>query len=230
MPDHIHLLIFVEKELPVHLGFFISRFKYFTKFELQRKNLLNRESNLFESSFHDRILRPKHDITTIIDYIRDNPKRLLTTRTFSDFFIKGDILINGNNCQIYGNPLLLENPFKEAVIIHRADNEEEVERKYELWMHLACNGGVLTGAFVSKKEREILDSVLEVGGKVIYIKEKAFLEKEKPSGKLFKHCASGNLLIIHPYEMLRFTDLENPKRLTREGCIFRNNFAEALTR
>ena len=77
--------------------------------------------------------------------------------------------------------------------------------------------------------RIVVKSILEIGGKVIYIKEKAFLEKEKPAGKLFKHCASGNLLFIYPYEMIRFNDLNNPGRLTRAGCVFRNNFAEALT-
>ena len=230
MPDHIHILIFVEKDLPEHLGFFISRFKYFTKLELYRKHLLKEEANFFEASFHDRILRPKHDINTIITYIRENPQRFLTIINFSDFFIKEERSINGINCQIYGNPLLLKNPFKEAVVIHRADTEDIIERKQENWMHLASNGGVLVGAFVSKKEREILNSSLEIGGKVIYIKEKAILEKEKPAGKLFKHCSSGNLLFIYPYEMMKFTDLKNPAKLTREGCIFRNNFAEALTR
>ena len=59
-------------------------------------------------------------------------------------------------------------------------------------------------------------------------KEKAFIEKEKPSGRLFNHCAAGNLLFIYPYEMMNFSDLKNPDRLTRAGCIFRNNFAQSL--
>ena len=228
MPDHIHLLIFVENDLPEHLGFFISRVKYFTKLELCRKHLIGEEDNLFEISFHDRILRPKHKIDTIINYIRENPKRFLIIRSFSDFFVKEDKLINDIKCQIYGNPLLLENPFKEAVVIHRTDTKDIIENKYEHWMHLASNGGVLAGAFVSKKEKEILNSIIEIGGKIILITEKAFLEKEKPSGKLFKHCASGNLLFIYPYEMMRFSDLNNPNRLTRAGCVFRNNFAEKM--
>ena len=229
MPDHIHLLIFVEKDLPEHLGFFISRFKYFTKLELRRKHLIGEDDNLFEASFHDRILRPKHTIATISNYIRENPKRFLIVRNFSDFFKKEDRLIKDIKSRIYGNPMLLQNPFKEAVVIHRADTEDIIESKYEKWIHLATNGGVLVGAFVSKKEKEILNSILEIGGKVILITEKAFHEKEKPSGRLFNHCASGNLLFIYPYEMMRYTDLNNPDRLTRAGCVFRNNFAEAIT-
>lgn len=229
MPNHIHLLIFVEEYLPEHLGFFISRFKYFTKLELRRKELIGEEASVFESSFHDRILRPKHNVDSIIFYIRENPKRFLTIRHFSNFFIKEDRIINGHKSQIYGNPLLLENPFKESVIIHRVDTEDVIESKFERWMHLAANGGVLVGAFVSKKEREILKSILEIGGKVICISEKPFQEKEKPTGKLFGHCASGNLLFINPYEMIKFNDLNNLGRLTRAGCVFRNNFAEALT-
>lgn len=229
MPDHVHFLIFVENELPEHLGFFISRFKYFTKLELRRKNMIGEKANLFEPSFHDRILHPKHKIDTIINYIRENPKRFLIIRNFSDFYIKEDKLINGTKCQIYGNPMLLENPFKEAVVVHRIDTEDIIARKSENWMHLAGNGGVLVGAFVSKEEKKILNSILEIGGKVIYINGKAFLDKEKPSGRLFHHCASGNLLIIHPYEMIRFANLNNPGALTRNSCIFMNNFAEALT-
>ena len=230
MPTHIHLLIFVEKDLPEHLGFFISRFKYFTKLELQRKNLIGKETNVFEASFHDRILRPKHNINTVINYIRENPKRFLKIINFPDFFIKETKLIHGIQCQIYGNPLLLDNPFKETVIIHRSDAPEVLENKYENCMHLASNGGILVGAFVSKKEREILNSVLDMGAKVIYIKEKAIIEKEKVTKKLFDHCSYGNLLIIHPYEMIKYLNPKNPDKLTREGCLFMNNFAETLTK
>ena len=86
--------------------------------------------------------------------------RYKTIRHFSNFYIKEDRIINGNKSQIYGNPLLLENPFKESVIIHRADTEDVIESKFENWMHLATNGGVLVGAFVSKKEKEILKSIM----------------------------------------------------------------------
>lgn len=229
MPDHIHLLIFVEKEIPEHIGFYISRFKYFTKLELQRKNFIGINDSLFEPSFHDRILQPKHNLQTVIDYIRENPKRYLQIKENPDSFRKAEMNLYGKDCQIYGNILLLNNPFKEAVVIHRADTPDIIDKKKERWMHLVENGGVIVGAFVSCREKEILNEIIEIGGKVIIIRDKLVPEKEKPSGKLFHHCAKGKLLMIYPYDMAKFTDFSNPDKLTRSGCLFRNSFAEIIS-
>lgn len=35
-------------------------------------------------------------------------------------------------------------------------------------------------------------------------------------------------MIIHPYEMIKYSDARNPDKLTRGGCLFMNDFAKSL--
>lgn len=227
MPDHIHLLLFVEEELPEAVGLYISRFKFFTKQELQRKKIIGENESIFEPSFHDRIFFPKHRIDVVVNYIRENPRRYLVVRENSNFYIRRDIRLLNCECQIYGNPLILQNPFKEAVVIHRADGPEILDKKKKKWRHLALNGGVIVGGFISKSEKEVLKEILEINGKMILISPVPMKEKEKPAGRLFDLCAEGRLLIIHPYGISKFSK-PGREAISRDECLFMNGFAEQL--
>ena len=51
--------------------------------------------------------------------------------------------------------LLLDNPFKEQVVVHRADSPEVRESNRRRWLYTAANGGVLVSPFISPDERGI---------------------------------------------------------------------------
>ena len=213
MPDHIHALIWVRSILPEHISFFIARFK----------NAINTafgRNHIFEDGFNDQIVTNKRDLNTIFNYIRSNPYRLAIRRACPDFFTRCNNLIIGNTpCQAYGNIHLLDNPFKDQVIVHRADDDKTFLANKERWLHTAMNGGVLVSPFISQREKYIRDEAASSGGRIVIITNRPFGEREKPSGKDFDLCAQGRLLIIAPSTSMP---------LDRASCLKMNSLAVSI--
>lgn len=218
MPDHIHFAIFARDYLPRALGSYIGMMKVKTG-QLIR-NSFPEITDIFTPDFHDRYLLPNHNLQTIINYIRENPKRLLERRQNPLFFqCFNNLEIKGSYWQAYGNLQLLNNPFKAPVIIHRADTEQLRDAKIRRWSHLSENGGVLVSPFISPAEKEIRRRCEEVNGKVILITNKPFGDREKPAAHDFGQCSRGSLLILAPKTQL-------PPG--RETFLFLNSIAEAI--
>lgn len=114
-------------------------------------------------------------------------------------------MVGDTPCQLYGNIHLLNNPFKEQVIVHRADTPEQFERNKEKWLYTAVNGGILVSPFISKREKEIRREAEELGGRFILITNRPLGEREKPVGKDFELCAEGRMLIIAPQTPMDFS-------------------------
>lgn len=196
MPDHLHLLLFVEQQLDEILGRKIAAFKVMA-------NKLAGIDHLFSRGFHDRILKPSHTLDTIFRYIRENPYRLAVRRERPEFFRRvNHLVIAGEQWQAYGNFQLLENPFKEQVVVHRADSLQRREQNRDLWLHTAANGGVLVSPFISRDEKAIRAEVEAVDAKIILLTNEAFPERFKPASHDFNRCIDGRLLIIAPEESL----------------------------
>ena len=168
MPDHIHALIFATDRLDRVLGSYIGMLKVKIHQELRERSLLDK--TVFEEDFYDRILRPKHSLNTIFNYIRNNPYRLAVRREYPDYFQRAnDLNMYGRQWQAYGNLQLLDNPFKEQVVIYRCDSEEIREAHHDRWIHTAANGGVLVSPFISTMEKEIRKEAETVAGKIILL-------------------------------------------------------------
>ena len=219
MPDHIHFAIFAREYLPRVLGRYIGMFK------VKCGQLIRSEfpdlQYIFTPDFHDRYLRPVHRLSTIIEYIQQNPYRLLAKRLNPEFFRRiNNIEIQGALWQAYGNLQLLDNPFKAPVVIHRAGSDSLRADKRRRWNHLAENGGVLVSSFISPAEKEIRRQCEEVDGKIILITNAPFAEREKPASHDFDLCTKGRLLILAPMSRLQ------------PGCstfVYLNSIAESLS-
>ena len=220
MPDHIHLLLHVTEYLDKPIGVYISKFKIKT-LQMARDRGVWCES-VFNPDFHDRFLRPFHSLNTIYEYIRQNPYRLLIRKCYPDNFrrINCVFFYEEMQWQAYGNLQLLANPFKDAVVCHRADaGTQKEERLIKNWMHLASNGGVLVSPFIAKKEKEIRKDAESKNAKIIMISNEAFGERYKPAAHDFHQCESGSLLIIAPVK-----DLPECRRT----FLFLNRLAEDI--
>lgn len=137
MPDHIHMLLFVQQPVSEPLGFLIARFK-------NEVNKTYGTNGVFSKGFNDQILKPARSLDVIFNYIRQNPYRLAVRRAYPDFFRRvNDLRIGDRAFHAYGNLQLLDNPFKEQVVVHRADTADELARKCELWLYTAANGECL---------------------------------------------------------------------------------------
>ena len=218
MSDHIHFAIFVRDYMPRSLGSYIGIMKVKTGQEVRK--LYPNVAKVFADDFHDRYLRPAHDLNTILNYIRENPKRLLIRRENPNFFSRlNNIDINGSSWQAYGNLQLLQNPFKAPVIVHRADSTQLKEAKLRRWKHLSENGGVLVSPFISSQEKEVRRQCESVNGKIILISNSPLAEREKPSSHNYYLCSSGRLLILAPLNSLPDA---------RETFVYLNSIAESI--
>lgn len=218
MPDHIHIAIFSQSELPKALGAYIGMMK--VRCVRLAFEQLSIQPPLFEKNFYDRILRRNHNLDTICEYIRQNPSRLLIRQKNPYFFRRlENISINGILWQAYGNYQLLGNPFKAAVVIHRADSHSIKELKLRRRMHLAENGGVLVSPFISHEEKEVRRQCEEANGKVILLSNSPLGHREKPATHNFDLCAKGKLLILAP---------TTPLPTGRETFLYLNSIAEFI--
>lgn len=201
MPDHIHFAIFAREYLPRVLGNYIGMMKVKCG-QLIRSELPLLE-HVFTPDFHDRYLRPHHRLSTIIEYIRQNPYRLLVRRLNPDYFYRiNNIKIGDSLWQAYGNLQLLDNPFKAPVVIHRSDSDILKANKLRRWTHLAENGGVLVSPFISPAEKSVRRQCEQTNGKIILLSNVPFGERQKPGAHDFELCAQGRLLILSPMASL----------------------------
>lgn len=220
MPDHIHLLLFVTRRLSKSLGSYIGMLKVLIG---QRyRDQAGQQTQLFEPDYYDRILHPTRKLDTIFNYIRQNPYRLAVRRAFPDFFTRcSNIRIADTLCQAYGNLHLLQNPFKDQVIVHRSDTKELYEHNRDRWLHNAANGGVLVSPFISRPEKTIRAEAEALGSRIILIVNQPFHDRFKPAAHDFDLCTKGRLLIIAPNQPLPFS---------RTACLKMNALAAEISK
>lgn len=197
-----------------HLGELIARFTGYC----------NRAygTSIFERGFHDRILRRKNQLRNMIDYVKDNPRRLLIKREHANLFRRAvKIDIEGNVYQAFGNFMLLKQPCKAAVRVSSRFSADELIRRKSLWKETVREGGVLISPFISPAERSVRDYAIENGGKIILITRDYLDDRFKPAGILFDLCAEGRLLVLS-------TGAPNNGRLSRAEALAMNDLAESL--
>lgn len=221
MPDHLHFLVFVTEPTKKHLGDIVKAIKSAATSKI-RKHTGQPDLTVFEDGFHDRIIMHAGQRESVANYIRQNPHRLAIRKVHPDFFRRINTLnVGGKNYQAYGNIHLLDNPFREQVVVHRADSEHTKARKHERWLYAAANAGVLVSPFISPAEKAIQAQACDEGGRFVLIVPEPFPEKYKPTGKNFALCEEGRLLIVSAGI--------DEKTLSRSSCLKMNTLAAELT-
>ena len=217
MPDHLHLLLSVESELDDILGRKLAAFKV----------MVNKSANLervFEKGFNDQILTAARNLNVIYDYLRDNPYRLAVRIANPGFFSRVNVMnVGGRSFATYGNFQLLSNPFKEQVVIHRADSEEKKKSDRERWLHTGFNGGVLVSPFISAAEKSVRTVAESMESRIVLITHEAFPERFKPAAREFALSSEGRLLIVS-------LGYRAGMSLTRRICLEMNALAETICR
>lgn len=191
MPDHLHFVIDIQRSTTYHLGELIAAFTG------DCTRAAGYADSFFEPGYHDRILRHKGQLRNMIDYVRDNPRRLIIKREHPDYFNKPQqLLIGEKTYTVYGNFLLLRNPTISAVRISRRFSEQELKARHADWEETVRDNGVLVSPFISAAEKQVRDRAIAYGGNIILITREEMEEKFKPSGRMFDLCSEGRLLII----------------------------------
>lgn len=212
MPDHVHLLLHVQRPLAEPLGNTIARLKIGI-------NRQNGGISVFDEGFNDQILHSGRSLDVLFRYLRDNPRRLAVRQACPERFRRvNGMEVCGRNVQAYGNLFLLHHPFKEQVVIHRADSAEKRMRNRERWLYTASNGGVLVSPFISSDEKAVRAEAEAAGARIIIVTNEPMGPRWKPAAHDFALCEEGRLLILSTGTL----------PLTRATCMEMNSLCQKI--
>ncbi len=241
MPDHLHGILFVRERLPVPLGKVLGGFKAgcnkaFRELlpsvaaMLQRTGRLADGRNnryqglLFAAGYNDKLLLRAGQLQVWMEYLRDNPRRLLMKREHPDLFrVQRGLEAAGTTFSALGNRFLLQRPLRLQVQCSRRLTSEEVAERVQYFLKAASGGAVLVSPSISPGEKAVMRAAFERGYPLILLQENGFTDLAKPGGRRMEACASGQLLLLAPWE-------HHNEQLTiqRTQCLELNELARRL--
>lgn len=247
MPDHIHGVLFVKEKMPYHLGTIINGFKAGTRKAARELGVITATMSpstepapvryteaspqskspqgvLWEPGYNDRILLQEGQLQRMLNYLDDNPRRLLLKHAHPQYFKPlGKLTVAGLEMEAMGNPNLLNNPIKLQVQCSRHLYPNEIEQRKQYFLKAAQQGAVIVSPCISPGEKEIATAILEAQLPLIVLLLKGFPPFFKPQPHYLIACAEGRLLMISPYPW------QNEKITNmRQRCLQLNDIAAEI--
>ncbi len=248
MPDHMHGIIFVREKMEKDLSRVIRGFKtgcnrsYRELFPAvqyvvtqsqqtglqqtrqQRGQNARNHGLLFAPGFNDKLLLRQGQLQRWLDYLKDNPRRLLMKREHPDLFrVQRGLMVAGQQFSAIGNRFLLDNPVRLQVQCSRRLTDDEIAEKQAWWLQQARCGAVLVSPCISKGEKTVMRAAFSEGLPLIILQENGFTDLAKPGGQRMEACSRGQLLILAPWE-------HHNERLTirRDQCLALNDMTRLI--
>ena len=253
MPDHLHGILFVRERLERPLGKILLGFKQGCNRAyrelapnvrsvavLQQPTGQQQEGQqgpgqqqagydryhglLFAPGFNDKLLLHKGQLERWLNYLRDNPRRLLLKHAHPDLFrVQRNLMAAGQQFSAIGNRFLLARPVRLQVQCSRRLTDDEIAEKQAWWLSQAHSGAVLVSPCISKGEKQVMRAAFEEGLPLIILQENGFTDLAKPGGKRMEACARGQLLLLAPWQ-------HHNERLTirRTQCLALNEMARKI--
>ena len=251
MPDHVHFVIYAFEPLPKSIGTVVrgiksactSLFKrnYFggddTTEYGRRPTLLPifaryasifaKNNSIWEQTpagYHERVLHRAGQLKNMIAYVKDNPRRLwLKKKSPAYFAVQRNVQYENLLFSAVGNLHLLESPLC-AVHIRRRFSETEARNYMNNRIIATRNGAVLVGAFISPKEKQVLEVLLKEHLPIIVLVPYSFSKYYKPTGEFMESCAQGRVLFLSQTP----ADANSHRKITRNECSALNSIAETM--
>ncbi len=250
MPDHLHGILFVKERMEKPLGMAIRGFKqscnrHYRELVLglppvaqvqsvamstQQTIRCDRHGEdrshglLFARGYNDKLLLRSGQLDTWMNYLADNPRRLLMKHEHPDLFrVQRNVEAAGMLFSAIGNRFLLDRPIRLQVQCSRSLTNEQIQDKVQECLAAARQGAVLVSSAISPGEKAVMRAVFDQGLPLIYLQENGFTDLAKPSGRRMEACAAGQLLILAPWEH------HNEQIAIRRGqCLQLNDIARRL--
>ena len=158
--------------------------------------------------YHERILHAPGQLRRMIDYVKDNPRRLWIKSRNPEFFrLHRRTEAAGLSFTSMGNHFLLDWPDRQVVEMSRSAINEEVQERLRTVLAAAHNGTVTYTAAISKGEQLIARTLREQGYPLVVLLNDGFPKEGspheryyKPGGVYFEACSKGQLLLMEPTE------------------------------
>lgn len=231
MPDHFHGILFVRSEMDISLGdvvrgFMVGCTKAYNSSMLSPAQEGVPLKPLWEKGYHDRILLHANQLQNMIAYVKDNPRRLMMKKMYpGSFAVQRNVEWNCHCFSTVGNLCLMDFPLC-AVHVRSCFSDEEARGYMNGCILAARKGAALIGAFISPKEKLVLEVALKEGLPVIYLVPHGFSDYYKPTGNHMEACAQGRMLFLTEAS----ADTNPRKGITREECKVLNALAEEMAK
>lgn len=246
MPDHLHGVIHVMEPMPKSIGEIVRSFKSactswfkrecFSKNaegqQKQNEGAQKQEERLVQfcrifatsgsiweympAGYHERILHCEGQLDHMIQYVKDNPRRLWLKHHNPDLFrLRNDLCwcfkdekgtLHTWRFRALGNMFLLDFPHKQHIQCSRSITPDLLEHNYQKWMGNAQQGMVSVTSAISEGEKSVTKRLREAKMPLIVMLKDGFPPEGspheryfKPGGVYFDACAAGRLLLIEPY-------------------------------
>ena len=170
MPDHLHGILFVRERMEKDLSRVIRGFKtgcnrayrelvLGEKYVPTQSRQTQKDCNhgfLFALGFNDKLLLRPGQLQRWLNYLHDNPRRLLMKREHPDLFrVQRGLMAGGQQFSSIGNRFLLQRPVRLQVQCSRRLTDDEIAEKQAWWLSQARSGAVLVSPCISKGEKLI---------------------------------------------------------------------------
>jgi hypothetical protein len=237
MPDHVHPVIQVLEPLPQSIGAVVRGFKsgctkvykeeyyhsgenaagvhgrteqqwdatmHFARIFAGRGSIWQQDA----AYYHERILHAPGQLRRMIDYVKDNPRRLWIKSHNPEFFrLHRRTEVAGLSFTSMGNHFLLDWPDGQTVEVSRSATNNDVQELLQKVLAAAHNGAVAYTAAISKGEQLIARTLREQGYPLVVLLNDGFPKEGspheryyKPGGVYFEACSKGQLLLLEPTE------------------------------
>jgi REP element-mobilizing transposase RayT len=239
MPDHLHGIIFVREVMEKDLSRIIRGFKtgcnhhyrelfpsvpYVATQSQQTGHYDRTHGLLFAPGFNDKLLLRQGQLQRWLDYLRDNPRRLLMKREHPDLFrVQRGLVVAGRQFSAIGNRFLLQRPVRLQVQCSRRLTDEEIAEKQAWWLQQARSGAVLVSPCISKGEKQVMRAAFNEDLPLIVLQENGFTDLAKPGGQRMEACACGQLLLLAPWE-----HHNEHLAIRRDQCLALNDMARII--
>ena len=249
MPDHFHGILFVKEKMERPLGKVLLGFKQGCNKAFRelvpsvavlqqqtgqqptgqqqpapRPKYDRQHGLLFARGFNDRLLLREGQLQRWLDYLRDNPRRLLMKREQPDLFrVQRGLMVAGQQFSAIGNRFLLQRPVRLQVQCSRSLIDEQIAEKLVWWLQQARAGAVLVSPCISKGEKQVMRAAFDEGLPLIVLQENGFTDLAKPGGTRMDACARGQLLLLAPWQHHNERIL-----IRRDQCLALNDMARLI--
>lgn len=156
--------------------------------------------------YHERIMHAPGQLRRMIDYVKDNPRRLWLKSRHPDLFrLHRRTEAAGLLFTSLGNQFLLSQPEGQVVEISRSASSTQIQERLRAALAAAHNGAVTYTAAISEGEKLIARTLLEQGYPLVVLLNDGFPQEGSPherfykqGGVYFEACSQGRLLLLEP--------------------------------
>ena len=179
---------------------------------------------LFARGYNDRLLLRQGQLEVWINYLADNPRRLLMKREHPALFrVQRDVTIAGLSFSALGNLFLAQRPVLLQVQCSRRMTDADIETYKQRMLAAARGGAVLVSPSISPGEKAVMRAAFSEGLPLIFLQENGLTDLAKPGGRRMEACARGQMLILAPWE-----HHNERTAISRGQCLTLNDFARQI--